>query len=113
MKQSHQVPYSVRQGDVLLVDAAYRSGVPADATEITATERVVLAYGEVTGHAHAIAEPVKTKYFDARAERFLCLLQDVTLRHEEHGAILLDAGRQYQQAFQCEDFGTEVRRVSD
>ena len=36
----------------------------------------------------------------------------ITLRHEEHGAIVLRQGR-YQQAFQVEDFGEEVRRVAD
>lgn len=43
----------LRQGDVLLVPAA---GLPSGCTEVPPDKgRIVLAYGEVTGHAHAIA----------------------------------------------------------
>jgi hypothetical protein len=47
-----QVPIHYRQGDVLAI--AVKS-IPADARETKRDEhdRIVLAYGEVTGHAHA------------------------------------------------------------
>lgn len=114
-------PYSIRQGDVLLVAASYRGPIPEDAKPLDPTGRIVLAYGEVTGHAHAIAVAVPTKppaeYFDAGAERYLRALTDIPLGHEEHTAIILSptdkAGGRYQQAFQVEDFGEEVRRVAD
>lgn len=112
-------PYSIRQGDVLLVAATYRGPMPADSKPVESTGRIVLAYGEVTGHAHAIqitGEP-PAKYFDANAERFLHALLEIPLGHEEHSAVILSPGDpakgKYQQAFQVEDFGEEVRRVAD
>jgi len=106
-----------RQGDVLVVLTAVAS-LPKGAKEITPdpARGIVLAFGEVTGHAHAITVADKAKppvrYFDAGAERYLQVLEKVTLNHEEHGAILLNEGV-YRQAFQVEDFGEEVRRVAD
>ena len=105
-------PYCVRHGDVLLVDAAYRGGMPATATEEQTKGRVILAHGEVTGHAHAIEDCTKVRVFDAAAERFLQISEKVALSHEEHSTIMLNKGR-LQQAFQVEDFGEEVRRVAD
>jgi hypothetical protein len=51
-------PQQVRQGDVQLQPVAK---LPAGCTEIPADgNRIVLAYGEVTGHAHAIYDHVAT-----------------------------------------------------
>ena len=103
-----------RQGDVLIISA---DAIPADATPIDRENgRVVLAHGEVTGHAHAIKLPEterhKVKYWNAGAERFLQVMERVALTHEEHGEIVLNEGI-YRQGFQVEDFGTEVRHVTD
>ena len=114
------IPYSVRQGDVLLVDADYRGGMPIDAKPLKADGRgVVLMRGEVTGHAHVLPEE-KVQYFDAAAERFVQIIENLApLEHEEHHAIPLDRAAlvnpdgRLQQAFQVEDFGEEVRRVED
>lgn len=115
MKAKKTVPYSIRQGDVLLVEASYRG--EKSGKDVTPEDRVVLAHGEVTGHAHAIKEVTKARYFDADAERFLQVIEKVALKHEEHSAVFLApddrAGGKYQQAFQCEDYGVEVRRVAD
>lgn len=132
-----------RQGDVLVVLTAV-AALPAGAKEVQPEKgrRIVLAHGEVTGHAHAIhldqgagasaREAVErgydeaaadargavrranppVRYFDANAERYLQVLEKVSLTHEERGAIVLDKGT-YRQAFQVEDFGEEVRRVAD
>lgn len=111
-----KVPYQIRQGDVLLVDASYR-GEKAGAPIPAEGGRTVLAHGEVTGHAHAIEPEAKVSYFDADAERFLTVMEKVGLGHEEHTAVFLApndaAGGKYQQAFQVEEFGEEVRRVAD
>lgn len=117
-----------RQGDVLLVDASYRGGMPKDAKPVSAEDRgIVLAHGEATGHAHVI-ERDTAEYFDAGAERFLRIVENLTpLRHTkqggekaEHDQIALDRAALVnpdegvlQQAFQVEDFGAEVRRVAD
>jgi hypothetical protein len=106
-----------RQGDVFLdrVDA-----LPKGAVDITPAEgRVVLAYGEVTGHAHAIYE-TKTKegqpavrMWSAGAERFLQVLIGSTLKHEEHTHPALPPGI-YRLPSQMEYERAEgLRRVAD
>lgn len=85
-------PVLFRQGDVLLraVDA-----LPDSAARVVERDagRIVLAYGEVTGHAHAIAAPESdaTLLMTERA-RFLRLIADVDLTHEEHAPIRLPQG---------------------
>jgi hypothetical protein len=105
-----------RQGDVLLVDASYRGDMKSG-KDITPESRVILMHGEATGHAHAIEDFQKVRYFDVGAERFLRALVKTPLTHEEHLPIPLSpddaAGGKYQQAFQVEDYGVEVRRVID
>lgn len=103
----------VRQGDVLLQPV---DRIPEGAVEITGP--IVLAYGEVTGHAHAIRLPEierhKVRYWSAGAERFLQVMEriEIPLSHEEHGPIVLEPGIG-RQGFPVEDFGEEVRRASD
>jgi len=115
MKAKEVVPFCVRQGDVCLVEAAYR-GDKSDQGELVKGARVVLQHGEVTGHAHvAEASPgvkVKPRLFEVQAERYLQVVQEATIRHEEHAPIILHEGR-FQQAFQVEEQGEEVRRVVD
>lgn len=117
MKQKSKVPYSIRQGDVLLVCATYRGGIPAEATKLKVAGDTILAHGEVTGHAHRIKEysaAAPVCYFDHQAERYLQAVCEAPLTHEEHGTIpILPREGGYQQAFQVEDFGDEVRRVAD
>ena len=114
-----------RQGDVLLikVDGPFE----VDPTRIRQVEfdagRVVLAYGEVTGHAHAIkvrevadaGDPAKppvpsARQFDYGAERFLRLVEKSVLEHEEHSPIELDAGL-YRVVRQREYDPEEARRA--
>lgn len=107
-----KAPVSYRQGDVLIVDAAYR-GKECDGKEITEGGDIVLMHGEVTGHAHRIKEPqTKARLIDVQAERYLQVVSEATITHEEHAPIILREGR-YQQAFQVEEQGEEVRRVQD
>lgn len=110
-----KLPYSIRQGDVLLVDASYRGGIPKKAKIINEKNKdVILAHGEVTGHAHRISEKLKVNYFDYQSERYLKAVCEAPLTHEEHSAIpILPRKNGYQQAFQVEDYGQEVKRVID
>jgi hypothetical protein len=73
----------IRQGDVSLVPI---SAIPAGAVEVkTEEKRVVLAYGEVTGHAHAIYEDIdKVKVWAVGKVKYLEVMATVMLRHEEH-----------------------------
>ncbi|PXW23374.1 hypothetical protein [Paraburkholderia caballeronis] len=107
-----------RQGDVLIerVDAL----PDAPLTEVLADGRVVLAYGEVTGHAHAIypeAGVLPAKLWDADAERFLQVMERTSIRHEEHGAIPLEPGiyrvSKFGAGTQREYSPEEIRSVAD
>ena len=111
MKSNTEI-FSVRQGDVLIVDANYLGDRSPDGKVVNPDGRHVLAHGEVTGHAHAISDVTKVRLLDVNAERYLQVLQQATLSHEEHRPIVLMEGR-YQQAFQVEEQGEEVRRVED
>lgn len=103
----------VRQGDVLLIPI---DKLPKGATEEKQVKGdVILAYGEVTGHAHRIKQDVampSVRVFDLGAERFLQVAEKIALTHEEHSAIFLEAGV-YKQAHQYEEKRAEIRRVAD
>lgn len=82
----------VRQGDVLLVPV---EALPEDATEAPRDKgRLVLAYGEVTGHAHVIDAPPETATLFTTADnaRFLRILAVSDLVHEEHGTVTVEPG---------------------
>lgn len=80
-----------RQGDVLVVAV---DTVPLSARPVARQGgRLVLAEGEATGHAHAIASPDAVLLSDEETDRrFLRLAADAVLGHEEHAPILLPAG---------------------
>lgn len=100
---------AIRQGDVLLFPVAK---LPKGAVEVTPDKGdVILAFGEVTGHAHRIQAP-SARVFDFGAERYIQILEKTALTHEEHTAIMLDKGI-YRQAFQHEEKRAEIRRVAD
>lgn len=85
------IAQTVRQGDVLLVPV---TSIPAAVSEVPRDRgRVILAYGEVTGHAHAIAAPEATLLTTADNERFLRLVGAVDLVHEEHATIAVAPGQ--------------------
>jgi hypothetical protein len=101
---------TLRQGDVLLIPV---SKLPANAKQETIVGDLILAFGEVTGHAHRIKEAAKVKAWSAGAERFIQAQEAVALTHEEHDAAVLEPGVIYRQGFQVEDQGAEIRRVQD
>jgi hypothetical protein len=76
--------------------------------------RVVLAEGEVTGHAHAIHSPAATLLragTRADAPRFLRTTAPVDLLHEEHAAIALPEGL-YSVVIQREYVPPEISPVA-
>lgn len=82
-----------RQGDVLLVpvEAKEKVTVRGRRPEEPDGGRVVLAYGEVTGHAHALPA-TDAALFLLGGERLLRVKRPTALRHEEHGEIPLRPG---------------------
>jgi hypothetical protein len=81
----------IRQGDVLVVPC---DSIPAKAQPgARDAGRVVLAWGEVTGHRHQIADRGATLLSVSENERFLRIVgSGATLQHEEHGAIAIAPG---------------------
>lgn len=80
----------IRQGDVMVerVDS-----IPDGCAEIPRDAgRIVLAYGEVTGHAHAIHEPGVTMLRAANADVYLRVVEPSMLRHEEHTHVAIPPG---------------------
>jgi len=98
-----------RQGDVLLVQV---SQIPAGAKQSTQKGDLVLAYGEVTGHAHRIRDTKKARLWDAGAERYLQVLETVSLTHEEHSTVSIPPGA-YIVPTQIEYSPAALRRVAD
>jgi len=105
--------FVARQGDVLLFKVG---ALPKGAVEVKTKGDVILAHGEVTGHAHRIrreqTEKPSARIFDLGAERYLQITERVALTHEEHSAIFLEAGV-YRQAYQHEEKRAEITRVAD
>lgn len=106
-------PIQYRQGDVLLVSV---DEVPAAVKEVARDRgRVVLAYGEATGHAHTIAEESATLVSAEQAEELYLLVNGeapVALVHEEHGTVMVEPGS-YEVRRQREYAPEENRRVAD
>lgn len=106
-------PHIIRQGDVLLISV---DKLPAGAKDVTPKDDVILAYGEVTGHAHRIVQTIdapKVRVWDAGAERFLQIVDSAAaVTHEEHTTVTFERPL-YQQIHQVEERGEVVRRVAD
>lgn len=125
-------PTMFRQGDVLVI---YVEQLPANAKKRARENgRVVLAHGEITGHAHAITER-KCVHYDApdavsaaqallksvglereitpeNSPSFLELEVETPLEHEEHGTINLPAGKAVVLR-QREYAPEQIRQVAD
>lgn len=105
--------FIVRQGDVLICRV---KSIPAKVEPVARENgRVVLAHGEVTGHAHAIKSPKAALFRDpALAAVFLHVTGDepALLEHEEHSTIALPPGN-YEVIRQREYSPEEIRQVAD
>ena len=83
-------PFMARQGDVLVMPVG---SIPRTATEGQRDQgRIVLAYGEITGHSHSIADP-SVQILEYEGTRYIHVPQEgAKLKHEEHRAIELAPG---------------------
>lgn len=108
-------PQQIRQGDVQLQPVP---ALPAGCIEVPPDGgRIVLALGEVTGHAHAIYDHAASKarlWRSGDGERYLEVTRPATLRHEEHAAHALAPGIYWlpRQVEYTTDW-TAVRPVAD
>ena len=101
-----------RQGDVLLCGV---EGIPLTATPIPSNgNRVIVALGELTGHAHTFAAKEVRLFRDEPSGRsFLAIAEDGSaLVHEEHDPIHVPEGR-YELRRQREYTQQRPRYVAD
>lgn len=103
-----------RQGDVWLEKV---STIPPDAKKMAIHGRLILAEGEVTGHAHAISvmpnNGVLVEAYEKDGTLFLHVEGDgCVLTHEEHGKISIPPG-DYMSYIQGEYSPEELRNVAD
>ena len=100
-----------RQGDVLLEGI---ESIPETAELVESNGAIVLAYGEATGHHHAIRNGKARLYRDPiRQASYVEVAESLALlEHEEHAPIALDPGI-YSVILQREYHPQAVRRVVD
>lgn len=78
-----------RQGDFLFVPV---EEMPENlAVEKRVKGKVIVGYGEATGHHHSVADHAATMFTDG-VERWLVLERDSVLDHQEHQPFTLPAG---------------------
>lgn len=105
--------FMARQGDVLI------EAVDALPSELEAVKReggrVILAHGELTGHAHAIKDKRATLFRDPKLNEMFMLVdgdRPVALKHDEHDTIDVPPGR-YKVTRQREYSPEAIRNVAD
>jgi hypothetical protein len=98
----------MRQGDVLLVRVG---SVPAKAKRLATN---IVAYGEVTGHAHKVevdaGDCVLTE--DEEGNMFVSVKGKAALKHDEHAPLPLAEGH-YKVVKQREYEPDKIRNVAD
>ncbi len=104
----------IRQGDVLLVEV---KSIPKDAALVpNETAKVILAYGEMTGHHHRFefrdtSHNVKL-YSTGGSARYLDVTAPAELLHEEHSTAVVPKGK-WLVPQQVEYTPAKLRRVAD
>jgi hypothetical protein len=97
-----------RQGDVLIrqIDSLPKQ-------KASKRENGILAYGEVTGHAHKVEDLEKAEVLEIENGTFLRVGNEgVRIVHDEHAPITLDPGN-YEVTIQREYTPAEIRNVAD
>jgi hypothetical protein len=96
-----------RHGDVFIAKC---EEIPAQAKELP---HLILARGEITGHAHRIRDRESASLYREGDSMYLRVCSDfASLVHEEHAEILLPQGI-YRAWIQREYSPKEIRRVVD
>lgn len=97
----------MRQGDVLVSTVG---AIPKTAKK---QKHCVLALGEVTGHAHQIKEDALL-WVDSDGTKYVEVYgSEATLKHDEHGPIVLPGPAIYRVTQQREYSPEEIRNVAD
>lgn len=98
-----------RQGDVLLIRVR---SIPKSAQRQAVTDHIILAHGEVTGHAHTIDARHAIASLDEGGVMFLTVEELTEVRHNEHSPLTLEPGS-YRVVRQREYSPAAIRNVAD
>ena len=101
-----------RQGDVFILEASDAKPSAAHKRAPSPGDRVVLAQGSVTGHAHTITSPGAVLMTSPDDDAILMLESYATLVHDEHDPIAIPAGT-YLVRIQRQWDGAISRAVED
>lgn len=101
-----------QQGDVLLKKI---NEIPGGARPVAPPDgRLILAEGEVTGHAHAIQVQEGVDLMTLADALFLKVGVPVTVTHEEHNPVTIAPGTyQVEIVREYDHFAEEAQRVVD
>ena len=99
----------LRQGDVLLVPVR---SIPKSVVAQKIKGRIVLAHGEVTGHAHTVDARRATLVIAEGGVTYLTVEQLTEVRHQEHAPVTLQPGK-YKVVRQREYTPEAIRNVAD
>ena len=99
----------VQHGDVTIKPI---DKIPSDAKR---TEQRVLAFGEVTGHAHRLLDDADVEVYEREGTLFLRVgPEGAGVTHEEHGVGLIEPGAyQVGRVREYDHFAEEAREVRD
>lgn len=99
----------LRQGDVLLVRVR---SIPKAAKRQHSKGMIVLAYGEVTGHAHTVDAGKAVLSLGEGGVMFLTVEELTAVRHQQHAPLTLEPGN-YKVIRQREYTPEAIRNVAD
>ena len=90
MKTTHDERF-VRHGDVYIIDSlVWADDIRRNGKRLHDN---VLAYGEVTGHTHALLDDSAYERYELDGKTYLIVSETgVSITHEEHGLGLIGAG---------------------
>ena len=101
--------FQARHGDLLIEQV---DSIPSAAHPVERNGDVILAEGEVTGHAHRIASKAVSMWSDG-AQAYITVDAPADLTHEEHRTITIPPGT-YKVVRQREwSLESEWRQVAD
>ena len=101
---------TIRQGDVFVIPATIPTGTRPVARD---NGRLILAYGEATGHSHRIEEIEGCEVYELDGKVYLRITADVPLLHEEHKHPVPISPGEYEVVQQCEELAGDIRQVAD
>ena len=101
-----------QQGDVFMVPV---DEIPAGAEKVKVQGgRLVLAEGEVTGHAHVITDTKAATMHKVGDKLYVSAKKPVEVTHEEHGTVKLPKGTwEVSKVLEFDHFAMEAREVAD